>query len=75
MPALRRGQVQSVDVVDVDALIVVTDDTGLTELDPWNGRLLIRPRTSWNARSGSDRRAPPEGWHRQPLQHSDNRAS
>jgi hypothetical protein len=32
-------------VVDVDALILVTDDTDLTELNPWNGRLLIRPRT------------------------------
>jgi predicted nucleic acid-binding protein len=32
-------------VVDVDALVLVTDDTDLTELDPWNGRLLIRPRT------------------------------
>ena len=32
-------------VVDVDALILVTDDTDLTELNPWNERLLIRPRT------------------------------
>lgn len=32
-------------VVDVDALILVTDDTDLTELNPWNGRLPIRPRT------------------------------
>jgi predicted nucleic acid-binding protein len=32
-------------VIDVDALILVTDDTDLTELNPWNGRLLIRPRT------------------------------
>jgi predicted nucleic acid-binding protein len=32
-------------VVDVGALILVTDDADLTELNPWNGRLLIRPRT------------------------------
>jgi putative PIN family toxin of toxin-antitoxin system len=31
-------------VVAVDALILVTDDTDLTELNPWNGRLLMRPR-------------------------------
>ncbi|MFZ2963670.1 MAG: PIN domain-containing protein [Rhodoglobus sp.] len=32
-------------VVDVDALILVTDDTDLTELSPWRGRPLLRPRT------------------------------
>ena len=31
-------------VVDVDAMILVTDDTDLTSLNPWNGRLLLRPQ-------------------------------
>lgn len=32
-------------VVAVDALILVTDDTDLTPMNPWNGRLILRPRT------------------------------
>jgi predicted nucleic acid-binding protein len=31
-------------VAEVGALILVTDDTDLTEMNPWNGRLLLRPR-------------------------------
>lgn len=31
-------------VVATDSLILVTDDTDLTELNPWNGRLILRPR-------------------------------
>lgn len=31
-------------VVAVDARILVSDDTDLTELNPWNGRLILRPR-------------------------------
>ena len=31
-------------VVATDSLILVTDDTDLTELNPWNGRLVLRPR-------------------------------
>lgn len=31
-------------VLAVDARILVTEDTDLTELNPWNGRLLLRPR-------------------------------
>jgi putative PIN family toxin of toxin-antitoxin system len=31
-------------VVAVDALILVSDDTDLTSLSPWNGRLITRPR-------------------------------
>lgn len=31
-------------VVDVDAMILVTDDTDLIDLSPWNGRLLLRPK-------------------------------
>ncbi len=30
--------------VDVDALIVVSADTDLTSMSPWNGRLLLHPR-------------------------------
>jgi predicted nucleic acid-binding protein len=30
-------------VVAVDALILVTDDTDLTTLNPWNGRVIMRP--------------------------------
>ncbi len=31
-------------VVAVDALLLVSDDTDLTSMNPWNGRLIIRPR-------------------------------
>lgn len=31
-------------VVATDSLILVTDDTNLTELNTWNGRLILRPR-------------------------------
>lgn len=31
-------------VVATDAVILVTDDTDLTDLNPWNGRLILRPR-------------------------------
>lgn len=31
-------------VVATDSLLLVTDDTDLTELNPWNGRLILRPR-------------------------------
>lgn len=31
-------------VVATDSLILVTDDTDLTELNPWNGRLILRPQ-------------------------------
>jgi putative PIN family toxin of toxin-antitoxin system len=31
-------------VVATDSLILVTDDTDLTELNPWHGRLILRPR-------------------------------
>ena len=31
-------------VVATDSLILVSDDTYLTELTPWNGRLILRPR-------------------------------
>lgn len=30
-------------VVATDSLLLVTDDTDLTELNPWNGRLILRP--------------------------------
>ena len=30
-------------VVAVEALMLVSDDTDLTELNPWNGRLILRP--------------------------------
>lgn len=30
-------------VVATDALILVCDDTDLTELNPWNGRVILRP--------------------------------
>lgn len=30
-------------VVAVDALLLVSDDTDLTSLSPWNGRLILRP--------------------------------
>ena len=29
--------------VEADTLIVVSDDTDLTPLSPWNGRLILRP--------------------------------
>ena len=32
-------------VMAVDARILVSDDTDLTSLNPWNGRLIMRPRT------------------------------
>ncbi len=31
-------------VVATDSLILVSDDTDLTELSPWNGRAILRPR-------------------------------
>jgi putative PIN family toxin of toxin-antitoxin system len=31
-------------VVAVDALLLVSDDTDLTAMNPWNGRLILRPR-------------------------------
>lgn len=31
-------------VVATDSRILVTDDTDLTELNPWHGRLILRPR-------------------------------
>ncbi len=31
-------------VVATDSLLLVTDDTDLNELNPWNGRLILRPQ-------------------------------
>jgi putative PIN family toxin of toxin-antitoxin system len=31
-------------VVAVDALLLVSDDMDLTSMNPWNGRLILRPR-------------------------------
>ncbi|HEY9499262.1 MAG TPA: PIN domain-containing protein [Terrimesophilobacter sp.] len=31
-------------VVATDSLILISDDTDLTQLNPWNGRLILRPR-------------------------------
>ena len=31
-------------VVAVDALLLFSDDTDLTSMNPWNGRLILRPR-------------------------------
>jgi putative PIN family toxin of toxin-antitoxin system len=31
-------------VVAVEALLLVSDDTDLTSMNPWNGRLILRPR-------------------------------
>jgi predicted nucleic acid-binding protein len=31
-------------VVAVDALLLVSDDTDLTTMNPWNGRVILRPR-------------------------------
>ncbi len=31
-------------VVATDSHLLVTDDTDLTQLNPWNGRLILRPR-------------------------------
>lgn len=35
-------------VVATDSRILVTDDADLTALSPWNGRLILRPRTFVN---------------------------
>jgi predicted nucleic acid-binding protein len=43
-------------VVATDSLILVTEDTDLTELSPWNGRLLLRPREFVAHTLGSRRR-------------------
>ena len=44
-------------VVATDSRILVTDDTDLTELNPWNGRLILRPR-EFVARVAQTRRQP-----------------
>jgi predicted nucleic acid-binding protein len=47
-------------VAAVDALMLVSDDTDLTSMNPWNGRLILRPR-DFVARVVQSRRGPRGG--------------